>query len=131
MKYFVPAILWSLVILGLSTMSGISLPEQLWDILAWDKLAHAGVYGLQVMLIYYGFQQYRKAEKLGNQLLITGFLISVVYGIGMEVIQYSFFPNRYFEVLDIIANIIGSIIGLFLYRKYFFHNTKPKQHVSH
>ena len=38
-----------------------------------------------------------------------------IYGVMMEIDAiYSFFPGRYFEVLDIIANIIGSFVGLLL-----------------
>lgn len=39
-----------------------------------------------------------------------------VYGLFMEILQFTFFPGRYFEVLDIIANIIGSFAGLFVFK---------------
>ena len=112
MKAFLPAIAWALVILFLSTMPNVSLPESIWDLLAWDKLAHAGVYGLLTLLLISGFQ------KQGNNFSVFfAVLISSTYGIVLEIVQYSFFPNRYFELLDIIANIIGSI-GSLLFVKY-------------
>jgi VanZ family protein len=39
-------------------------------------------------------------------------LISAGYGILLEFGQYYIFPGRYFEILDIVANIIGSISSL-------------------
>ena len=48
-------------------------------------------------------------------------IISILYGISIEVIQFTFFPGRYFENLDILANIIGSFTGLFLFN---FFNKK-------
>ncbi len=122
MKNYFPALIWSLVILGLSTMPGVNLPETFWDILSWDKLAHAIVYAIQCMLILWGGHKAKAATSLSQRLIIIALTISGAYGILMEIVQYSFFPNRYFEVQDIIANIIGSFIGLYLYRRYFFIN---------
>ena len=51
------------------------------------------------------------------------FLACTIYGILMEGMQYAFFPGRYFEVLDIIANIIGAIIGLIFFQKFFMSKT--------
>ena len=123
MKNYIPALIWSLIILGLSTMPGINLPETFWDILSWDKLAHAVVYALQCALILWGGHRAQAAATLNQPLAIIALLISGVYGILMEVIQYSFFPNRFFEVQDIIANIIGSFIGLYVYQRYFLIKT--------
>ncbi|MEM1320203.1 MAG: VanZ family protein [Bacteroidota bacterium] len=104
-------------------MTGVNLPEQFWDILSWDKLAHAVVYALQCGLILWGGHRNKAATTLDQRVVIAALLISIAYGILMEVIQYGFFPNRFFEVQDIIANIIGSFIGLYVYRRYFLIKT--------
>lgn len=114
-KAFIPALLWALVILFLSTLPSVNLPETIWDLLAPDKLAHAAVYAILTLCIFYGLYQLNALNK-GS--VFIAILISSIYGVLMEVIQYSFFPNRYFELLDIIANIIGSI-GSLLILKYF------------
>jgi len=107
---------WAIVVLGLSVIPGISLPSTWIDIIAPDKLAHMIVYGLFSFLLMY------EAVDSGHQkqkTLILAIFISSIWGILMEAIQYSFFPDRYFEILDIIANIIGSIIGAFIYKRFF------------
>jgi VanZ family protein len=53
-----------------------------------------------------------------NAFLVVG--LCSAYGVLMEIMQFAFFKGRYFEVLDIIANIIGSFTGLFVF-KYFIN----------
>ena len=52
-----------------------------------------------------------------QQLFVWVALGSSVYGIIMEYIQKYFIPNRSFDLLDIIADTIGSIAGLVLATK--------------
>lgn len=112
-KKLIPAILWALLILYFSTKGKINLPESWWDLFSMDKIGHFGIYGIFTFLLLRGFifpaSQWK--EK-GVQIALS---ISIFYGIGLEMIQYAFFPGRYFEYLDIIANIIGSFTGLFFF----------------
>ena len=43
---------------------------------------------------------------------------SISFGILMEICQLYLFNGRSFELYDIIANILGSIIGLILFKKF-------------
>lgn len=86
------------------------LPDNFGRLLSRDKLAHAGVYCVFTGLLGWGFYR-RDAISWRNAVLSAG--ISALYGLGIEGVQYAFFPHRFFELWDIIANIIGSIAGLF------------------
>jgi len=119
LKYFLPAILWSIVIFILSTRSGINLPESWMDFISWDKFGHAVVYCILTILLLIGSYQKNAKHDLGRAILTLGVIISSIYGISMEIVQYSFFPGRFFEVMDIIANIIGSLIGLIIFKHFF------------
>ena len=119
MKALLPSILWSLVILVLSAMPGISLPESFWDFISMDKIAHIGVYGIQTFLLLMGLSS--KIPNDAKKVAVIALIISILYGIMMEAMQYTFFPYRYFEYLDIFANIIGSFTGLLIFK---FFNTK-------
>ena len=105
-------IIWALVILGLSIMPGISIPQTWADLFSWDKLAHAIVYGV---LSYLAFRAYA----LDNQVIwkhgLWIIILTSAYGVLIEIIQGTFFPGRFFEVLDIIANIIGSLLGVLIF----------------
>lgn len=67
-------------------------------------------YFVMAALLLWGFH---RTIGISPATMTVAILASSLYGIGMEFIQYAFFPNRFFEVLDIIANIIGSVLGVF------------------
>jgi len=46
-------------------------------------------------------------------------ILSVMYGIGMEIVQHYFIPFRSFDLGDMIADGLGSIIGYFVSIKRF------------
>ena len=122
LTFFFPAIIWGLIILYLSSDPGIQLPSSFWDFLAVDKLGHLVFYGILTYLIGLGFYK-RKNQFFDKKMSFIALIISATYGIAMEIMQYSFFPNRYFEILDIIANISGSIVGI-LFFKYIYYKTR-------
>ena len=113
MKAYLPAFLWSVLIFGLSAGSAVQVPDSWWDLISVDKVGHAIVYGVLTILLYWG--SWKNGKKLTIPVLLLGLAISISFGISMECMQYFFFPSRYFEVLDIIANIIGSFISLILF----------------
>ncbi len=119
---FFPAIIWALLILYLSSSSGIQLPPSIWDFLAVDKIGHLVFYEILAFLIVYGFYKI-KNQTINKKTLLISLIISSLYGISLEFMQYSLFPNRYFEILDIIANISGSLIGI-LFFKYIYYKTR-------
>lgn len=116
---YLPAILWALVILYLSTGPGVNLPSSWGDIFQLDKLAHLVVYGILTALFLWGKLKKEGSNNLVQSDWLIAILVSSFYGIGMEILQYAFFPNRYFEYLDIFANIIGSFLGVLIFKHYF------------
>jgi VanZ family protein len=114
LKNYTLAIVWSLIILVLSTRATINLPQSWWDLYSPDKFGHAFVYGVQAWLLHKAFYHQRM-----DKAIFWALLISISYGILMEVVQYTFFPNRFFEVYDIIANISGSFLGAWVFTRWF------------
>jgi VanZ family protein len=109
LKSFLPAILWALIILVLSAAPGKSMPPLFRDLLSFDKLAHAAAYFVLTALTLWGlrmkgFRRWKAATAAAAA--------CALYGVIIEIMQFAFFPQRYFEVNDIIANIIGCIAGL-------------------
>ena len=91
-------------------MPGQQLPKIDW-LMTPDKFGHAAVYGVLTVGVYYSLRPYIKSI-IRNRWLAFG--IASIYGIAMEVVQYAFFPGRYFEIWDIVANIIGAFAALLL-----------------
>ncbi len=112
---FLFAVGWAIFIFILSTVGvGVNLPSTWSDIIAWDKLAHAIVYFVLTFWLIKGFQTRNIPS---GRAFLYGAIIASSYGILMEIVQKTFFPNRYFEVLDIIANIVGVIICVLWIRR--------------
>ncbi len=97
-------------------MPGVQLPKIEW-LMTPDKFGHAAVYGIFTLLLFKSGQFFFETTRK-NSFFAAG--IAILYGIGMELVQYAFFPHRYFEYLDIVANIIGVLIALRLI--YYFGN---------
>ncbi|MEO1517925.1 MAG: VanZ family protein [Bacteroidota bacterium] len=121
--YYLPFIAWSAIILVLSTGPGIDLPERWVDLVAPDKWAHAFVYAVMTGLLLWAFQKSGGSLLSNSGSWILAIFVCSAYGVGMEWIQERFFPNRYFEYLDILANIIGSLLGAYLYKRFLFIKT--------
>lgn len=118
------ALIWALVILALSITPGQELPEvNVWE---FDKFAHIGVYALLALLFGAWLTrsgQFRPSDpRYIRAVLAIG--LPALFGLLIEVVQGSLIPQRFFDVLDIMANIIGSISGWIAYVVAFrFHPT--------
>lgn len=113
MKPFIPAILWAVLVLILSTMPGIQLPKA---IIAPDKLGHFAVYGIFNWLALKGLAS---SDNLSRRTALMVTLIVTGYGMAMEFVQWGFFPNRFFEVWDMVANFTGAVLGYIAFNFYF------------
>jgi len=107
-------LIWSMIIIGLSTGPGVQIPFSWNNIIGIDKLGHLFFYLVQTILLYWAFEKQGLFETKQQRRWIS-FLLCTALGIILEIVQFSFYPNRYFEILDIIANIIGSYIGIHLF----------------
>ena len=98
-------------------MPSSNVPEISWgSALPLDKIAHIILYAM------YSFFLGRYLSERNTKhifLMILCLAIPIFYGILMEVLQYYLSPSRSFDMLDIIANIIGSLTGLVLLKTKF------------
>lgn len=118
-------IAWLLIIFILSVAPANPTPKKMASWFSFqniDKLGHFLAYSLLAFLlirtIVMNIWSYKQA-------VIYSLLLTITYGLAMEVIQGAFLPNRYFEMFDILANIMGSLMGVISHVA-FFHNVKPK-----
>jgi len=81
-----------------------------------DKLIHIMEYAvlaaLSVRALYY-FLPNMDIKKL----FVLGVLFAGLYGVSDEIHQY-FVPSRYAEVYDVMADVIGALLGARLYLKF-------------
>lgn len=103
------AIVWALVIFGLCAMPGRLIPSVSWlELLSFDKWVHAGVFFVLVCL----FGVSVKAHQQNKNLFYLFFLLSVLYGGALEIMQAKCFNERSADWLDVIANSFGCLMAL-------------------
>lgn len=107
MKSYLPAFIWLLIITYLSVTSN-RIPVPQFQLLSFDKLAHAAAYGFLVLLLWYGHQG---RSDLGRYWGIAVFTAASAFGAMMEWVQATWFPHRFYELDDMIANVAGAALG--------------------
>jgi len=105
------AILWHVFITVLFFLPGSAFPKENWlaDIHL-DKWVHFGFFALLVLFWRYYFPEVSKYSWL---LLMLAFC----YGLSVEIIQHFFVANRSFDAGDIIADMVGSLAGLWVWTR--------------
>jgi VanZ family protein len=83
----------------------------LWGLFSFDKLGHGILYAVYTILLIISFQKISEKSYFTEKIIIKSALTSIGLGIILEVLQ-SFIPDRTFDFWDMIANIVGTIIGI-------------------
>ena len=115
--YWFPIIIYCLIIF---IQSSYPSPETVPDLPYMDKLLHFSACAVLGALFLRAFKttQFKNNIKL---VIILSILASSFYGISDELHQY-FVPCRNADIMDALADIFGSVCGVFLFQK--FTNSK-------
>ncbi|NNG01775.1 MAG: VanZ family protein [Desulfobacteraceae bacterium] len=109
---------WPVIVLCalIFVQSGFSTPRVVPVIDFGDKLLHIAAYALLATLF---FRAYRNTGKLSRSpllLIVLSILSSTLYGLTDEIHQ-SFVSVRHADVLDLVADGVGSILGSLAYHQ--------------
>lgn len=108
-----PPVIWAIIILFLSLTPSHEMPDtNIWDFLSFDKLAHMFFYALLALQLIIAFKKQYSNSALKHNAIAIGFIISMLYGIIIETLQYYMYAGRTADLIDIIANFIGAFIGV-------------------
>jgi len=121
LKYLLPAIIWSFIILWLISIPGSSIPETPFlNIPHFDKLVHAIIFAVFAFLVSYGLFMQKNSVFSRYHYTIT-LVLGVVFSVVTEWIQLEFVVGRSGEFMDLVADLAGCLLGMiaFYYRKYY------------
>ena len=108
---WLPLIIYCLIIFVQSSLPAYErLPEFRYS----DKLFHFGAYALMGILFFRAFQTLRKITNV-RLLILFSIAAATLYGISDEIHQH-FVPFREADFLDVVANMLGAVCGVFIYR---------------
>jgi len=118
---FAFAAAWLLLITILLCIPGTSLPKVRWDNKVFlDKWIHVFLFLLLVLLWCRAYKTTDSTK--AKRIFITITVLSIVYGIVMEIVQHYFIRNRSFDFGDMIADSVGSVAGYFISIKRFLRH---------
>jgi VanZ family protein len=123
LRFHLYTIIWAILIALMSFYPGKQLPLiDFWELLSFDKFMHIACYALLLFLMMNGaMKQYRFTTfrfRIGSMV----FMICFTYGVAIESLQPLLVSGRIFDYFDIIANLIGCVIGIFLYNFVYLKN---------
>ena len=108
--YWFPIIIYCVLIFIQSSYPAIkSAPE--WPY--FDKVLHCIAYALLGALFLRAFKTSRLKNNI-KLMLILSILCSSLYGISDEIHQY-FVPYRDADLMDVLADMLGGILGVYIY----------------
>jgi VanZ family protein len=109
------ALTWSVFVTVMLCLPGSSFPKKKWFDEIWlDKWVHICFFSVMVFLWCWVMTTLTwKTIRLFYEIAFYFFL----YGVAMEFVQKYFIPNRSFDVMDMIADGIGGVIGVIIAAK--------------
>lgn len=119
LKSFWPGILWFLLSCVAFFIPGAALPDNDWfGKIELDKIIHIGLFAVMVLLWCLPlFQKPAFASRLPSLLIAIPFVF-FGYSILVEFIQHFFIPGRSFDLVDIVADALGCIVGFIFVKRY-------------
>ncbi len=124
-----PGAVGAIIFLATCILGSEQVPD-LPPLLPWDKIVHAGMFFVLSGVCYYDYYRLFNGNVNLNKWIFWCFLIPVIYGGIIELLQLFVFTSRSAEWGDFVADIIGSLlatIGAVYYLKY---QNKPKKNLS-
>lgn len=118
-KYRIIAIITWIALVILSVMPLHDVPQvPVWEA---DKWGHLIAYTILTILVFLGAKE-NSPNKSNKKTLISSIIVSFLTGFVLECIQGTLLPYRFFDILDLIANIIGVLTGAIILGGLFRHS---------
>lgn len=111
-KFFVLAIGWTLLITALSLMSLKEAPKI--ELSFADKIAHVIIYLIFTILWFLAFSRETISKLLTKKAILISSIVSVFYGIIIELLQENFTTYRQGDLGDVLANTVGVLFAVII-----------------
>ncbi|QHI38177.1 hypothetical protein IMCC3317_35640 [Kordia antarctica] len=118
------AIAWTITITILSLISLEGAPKM--GISFADKLAHGLVYFVAAIVWFLAFSRGITNTFLQKNALLLSAIVSIIYGICVEIMQETLVDNRQGDWQDVLANTTGTILAILLIKYAVINRRKLK-----
>jgi len=105
------------MILLATLLPSSSMPSlSIWDLFSFDSFAHAFLFAGLSFLMIVGLTKQFTYPKLRHYAIRSSLFISSMFGILIELLQHFFVYGRQGDIIDVLANTIGCLIGMLLFK---------------
>ena len=120
LRFFLAPLFWALTILIISSIPSKELPDfSFWKLFSFDKFVHVAMYGILSFQVMKGcVRQYANWWLRYNAVRVS-LVFGTIYGGLIELFQENVLTDRHGDWMDLISNIVGTILGIFLFRYIF------------
>jgi VanZ family protein len=110
--------LWAAVILLTTLLPSTSMPANMsiWELLSFDTFAHAFLFCVLTFLMIVGLTKQYTYLTLRHYAQRYSLLISVSFGILIELVQHFLIYGRTGDPMDAIADTLGCLVGVVLFK---------------
>ncbi|WP_425475183.1 VanZ family protein [Pontibacter coccineus] len=109
------------MIMVLTLLPSSSMPSlSIWEIFSFDSFAHAFMFAVLTYLMVVGLKKQYTYMRVQLFAIRTSFFVSSLFGIAIEFLQHYFIAGRQGDIVDVLSNTIGCILGILLF-KWIYH----------
>lgn len=123
--YWLPIFIYCLLIY---IQSSYPSPEEVPQLPYIDKVLHFAAYALLGALFLRAFKTLPIKDNI-RLITILAITLSSLYGISDEIHQY-YVPYRNADIMDALADIIGSIFGVYIYHFFWLERLRKARHAQ-
>ncbi len=110
-----PGLVWAVVIFVVISLPPENIPQApLLQVPHIDKAIHFFMFAVFGVLVLLGLYKKSTAGSLSLKHITMAVIAGSAYGILTESIQYCCLPGRHGNVPDVLANIFGTVFGVFV-----------------
>ncbi len=110
------SVIWALLIFILCATPGQYIPSVNWlEALSFDKWVHAVIFFILCCFLFLaGTKHFAEKQNIKHR---TFFILAILYGLLLEMMQALVFANRSADWLDVLANTFGCLAAFALRKK--------------
>jgi len=116
LRFFLSSIVWTVFIATVSLVPSSSFESRHFNVEGLDKLIHVLLYLFFALFWTTGLKRQYKSKMIRKYAFHFSILGGFLFGLMLEILQAFFVQTRYFDWLDLIANGIGCIFGVLVFK---------------
>lgn len=94
-----------------------SMPSlSIWELFSFDSFAHAFLFMVLTFLMIIGLTKQFTYVKLRHYAIRASLFICTMFGIMIELLQHFFIYGRQGDIIDVLANTLGCLIGIVAFK---------------